>query len=118
MSKAAFSILIFSFYLFFLGLTLLVAPNFLLGLLGFETTTEIWIRVLGLVVSTLGIYYFFSARYEQTGFFRATIIVRTFFFVILCYMTFFYEQHFVLALFGAVDLIAAIWTYISLKNAK
>ncbi len=57
MTRAAQSILYFGIYVVLTGLALLVVPNLLLSLFGLESTTEVWIRVLGCVVIALGSYY-------------------------------------------------------------
>ncbi len=49
MSKAAFTVKVFGVYLFVLGLILLVSPNTLLSIFGIPETTEVWIRVLGVI---------------------------------------------------------------------
>jgi hypothetical protein len=49
MSKIAFTIRVYSFYLFLMGLGMMLIPNLLLSLFGFAETTEIWIRMLGLL---------------------------------------------------------------------
>lgn len=90
---------------------MMLIPNVLLGLFGFLPTTEIWIRVLGLFTCTTGIYYFYCAKNEQKAFFDATIAGRLFFFVVLTILTFAFQQSFMLALIGSVDLLGAIWTF-------
>ena len=64
MSKTAFTIKVFGVYIFALGLALLIAPNILLSIFGIPETKEVWIRVLGVVVVNLGIYYWYAAKSE------------------------------------------------------
>jgi len=118
MSSAAKTIYFYSFYLFAFGAGMIIVPNILLPLFGFEPTTEIWIRVLGLFTFTTGVYYFQSARNEQLAFFKATIFGRIFFFFIVLVFVFTFHQSYILALIGSVDLIGALWTYYSLKQKK
>ncbi len=115
MSKVATTIFVYSFYLFLMGLGMMLIPNTLLALFGFLPTTEVWIRVLGLFTFTTGIYYFQAARHEQTAFFQATVAGRIFFFVMMLVFVFAFEQSYMLALIGSVDLLGAIWTF-STKN--
>ena len=91
-------------------------PNIILSFLGFESTTEIWIRVLGIFTSSVGIYYLISAKNEQLAFFRASIIGRVFFFVSLAFVTLMFEQKLMLILFGIIELIGAFWTYLALRS--
>ncbi len=116
MSKPAFTIRIYSFYLFLMGAGMILIPNILLGIFGFAETTEIWIKMLGLFTFTTGIYYFHSSSNEQTAFFKATVIGRLFFFAMTVVFVFIFNQSPMLALIGSVDLAGAIWTYLSFKN--
>lgn len=118
MSKTAKTINMYSFYLFAMGAVLLLIPNFMLQLFGLEQTSEIWIHLLGLFTVTAGIYYFMSARTNQVGFFRATIIGRLFFFAGVAVTVLGFGQPAVLLAIGGVDLIGAGWTYYHLSRAK
>lgn len=116
MTKSAISIRFYSFYLFLMGAGILLMPNVLLSLLGFPTTTEIWIRMLGLFTLTTGIYYFQAAAHEQTAFFRATVIGRVFFFLATVVITVVFHQPPMLAAVGSVDLLGAVWTWRALRE--
>ncbi len=116
MTPAARSVHIFGTYLVILAAVLLVAPNPLLQLFTLPPTTEVWIRVVGMLVAFLGIYYRTAASANLTPFFVATVMVRSsvpFFFV-----------GFVLAgwvewpllLFGGIDAAGAIWTWKALHQ--
>lgn len=116
MSKTAFTVRVYSYYLFLLGAALMLIPNVILPLFGFAATSEIWIRMLGLFTCTAGIYYFQSAAHEQTAFFRATIVGRLFFFVATATMTIAFGQPVTLAAIGCVDLFGALWTLSTLRQ--
>ena len=116
MTKTAFSVRIYSFYLFLMGMALMIIPNILLELFGFSPTNEIWIRMLGLFTFTTGIYYFYSSANNQTAFFKATIVGRIFFFIVTSVFTILFHQSPMLALIGSVDLLGAAWTYFTLKK--
>jgi hypothetical protein len=47
----------FTLRLVALGVALVAMPNLLLRLVGIPATDEPWIRVLGLVAASLGVYY-------------------------------------------------------------
>ena len=117
MSKVARSVYVFSFYLFGLGLVLTVVPNLLLRAFGIPTTTEVWIRVVGMLVLLLGYYYSRAARRELTDFFRWTVHARS---AVLVFFIAFVALGFappILILFGVIDAGAAAWTAISLRPA-
>ncbi len=54
MSRAAFTVKAFGVYLLLLGAALVFVPNLLLSLLGMPPTTEVWIRVVGVLVFNIG----------------------------------------------------------------
>jgi len=116
MTKAAKSVYYFGFYLFVLGITLIVAPNMLLSMFGFEATTEVWIRVLGAVVFNLGIYYTVTAPSNNETFFKATIYSRVF---ILVWFALFVLMGWAkpnLLLFAGIDVLGAFWTWSALRK--
>lgn len=117
MSRTATTIFVYSIYLFLMGLGMMLIPNTLLSLFGFEPTTEIWIRMLGLFTFTTGIYYAWSSRNAQTAFFRATVAGRLFFFLMTVVFVFAFNQSPMLALIGSVDLLGALWTLLTLKRS-
>ncbi|WP_338814916.1 hypothetical protein V9L05_06945 [Bernardetia sp. Wsw4-3y2] len=118
MSKAALSIFVYSFYLFLMGLGMIIIPNILLGLFGFEPTHEVWIRMLGVFTFTTGIYYFQSSRNEQNAFFKATVIGRIFFFLATLALVFILNQSKMLILIASADLLGATWTGLALRTQK
>lgn len=118
MSNSARSVFVYGLYLVVLGLVLLVAPNFLLGLFFLPSTNEVWIRVVGMLVLFLGIYYSQAARKELTDFIFWTVYLRSsviVFFVMFVLLGFASPP---LVLFGVVDLLGAIWTGLALRSAK
>jgi len=64
MSNSARSIFVFGLYVAVLGIMLIVVPNFLLKAISRTSTTEVWIRVVGLLLLYLGFYYTQAARKE------------------------------------------------------
>lgn len=118
MSKSARSVFVFGVYLTALGVILLVAPNFLLGMFFLPSATDVWIRVVGMLLMALGYYYTQAARKEMTDFFRWTMYLRSaviLFFIVFVLLGFADPP---LVLFGVVDLLGAIWTGITLRSSK
>ena len=115
MSKSAFSAKVFALYLFVLGPTLILAPNFLLGLFGIPPTTEVWIRVIGVTASVLGVYSWVAARHENRPFLEASVYTRFSVFVAFTAFALTGLASPMLILFGLVDLGGAMWTYFALK---
>ena len=118
MSKSARSVFVFGLYLVALGIVLLVLPNFLLGMFFLPSTTEVWIRVVGMLLLFLALYYIQAARKEMTDFFQWTVYVRA---TVILFFTAFVVLGFAsppLVLFGVVDLLGAIWTGLELRSSK
>lgn len=117
MSKAVFTVGVFGFYLLALGVALVAIPNFILSLFLMPTTSEVWIRVVGLLVFNIGIYYIYAAKSEATAFFRASVYTRT---LVLFGFSAFVLMGLakpMLVGFGAVDFVGGLWTWRALKSA-
>jgi len=117
MTQAAKSILIFGIYVILLGIILVVAPNVLLGVFGVAPTTEVWIRVLGVVVGILGFFYIQAARNGLTPFFRATIYARTVVLISLIVVAVLGLMKPILVLFGVIDFLGGVWTGMALRES-
>ena len=118
MSNSARSVFVFGLYLVVLGIVLLVAPNFLLGMFFLPSTTEVWIRVVGMLLLFLAFYYIQAARKGMTDFFQWTVYVRS---TVIVFFAVFVLLGFAsppLILFGVVDLLGAIWTGLALRSSK
>lgn len=111
MSEAAFTIKAFGYYLIVLGAGLLVAPNLLLGLFLMPPAQEVWIRVVGLLVFNIGVYYLYAAKCEATAFFRASIATRALVLVAFATFVLLGLAPPMLVAFGAVDFLGALWTW-------
>src|SRR5713101_3986537 len=115
MSKAANSIFFFGLYLAAVGAILLVAPNILLVLLGFPPTTEVWIRVAGVLVIFLAYYFVQSARAGTVDFWRWTTHVRFALIFIFTGLVLLGLARPPLILLGVADFLGAIWTTLALR---
>ena len=117
MTSTAKSIFYYSFYMMGMGLGLLFIPDLILGVFGFDPTSDIWIHVLGLFAFCTGMLYFYCGRTNQTGFFRISIIERSVFFLGMVGIGLFLQADPMLALIGGVDLFGAIWTAATLRKS-
>ena len=115
MSHAAFSAKIFAFYLFILATVLVLAPNFLLALVGMAPTSEVWIRVIGLLVLNIGVFAWVAAKHEDRHFFAASVPTRCIVFVGLAGFAAAGFASPVIILFGALDAAGGLWTHFALK---
>jgi hypothetical protein len=116
MSRTAFSIQAFGVYLLALGVGLILVPNLLLGLFRLPPTSDVWIRVVGVVVLGEGIYYWAAARSEAMGFFRATLVARPLVLVAFAAFAALGLASPLLVLFGLTDAAGALWTWLALRS--
>ena len=117
MTPVARSVLIYSIYVFGLGATLLLAPNVPLPIFGLAQATEVWIRVAGMTVIFLGIFYVVAARNEYREIFVASVWIR---FAVPFIFAGFVIAGFApwnLILLTPLDVIFAIWTLMSLRSS-
>lgn len=118
MNRAAKSVWVFGIYQPLLGLVLLLIPNLLLPLFGFPATSEPWIRVVGMIELILAYYYIQGARGEMRALLRWTVHERSFAFICLIALVALGLAAPMLALFGLVDLVGAIWTGLALRGSR
>jgi len=114
MSRAALSLKLFACYLFVLGLTLVLQPGLVLGLFGLETT-EVWIRVVGVLAFNIGAYYWAAAACEARTVFVASVATRALVFAAFASFAALGLAKPVLVLFGAADLAGGLWTAAALR---
>jgi uncharacterized membrane protein HdeD (DUF308 family) len=118
MNSAAKSVYYFGFYLLLLSVALTVFPNLLLSTFQLPETNEVWIRVVGVLVFSLGIYYIFMAQTNNTMFLSLSVYVRA---SILVWFIAFVLAKWVspmLIVFGVADALGASWTYIELIKLR
>src|SRR5215210_5753559 len=118
MSRAAKSLFVFGIYLCGLGLILLLVPNLILQVFGVPPTNEVWIRINGMFVLCLSFYYVQAARNELTVFIRWTVWMRIAVIIYLAAFVLLVSAPKALLLFGLIDLLSAIWTWLALKKEE
>jgi hypothetical protein len=118
MTSSAKSLFIFGIYSICLGLILMTVPNILFRIVGLPETNEVWVRVSGMLLFCLGIYYSLVGRHGLAIFVGWTVYTRSsviLFFVVFVLLGLVRP---VLILLGAIDLSAAIWTWFCLRAEK
>ncbi|MBI3231345.1 MAG: hypothetical protein HYZ45_14625 [Burkholderiales bacterium] len=115
MSKSALSAKVFAIYLFFVGTALVFVPNFLLSLFHIAPTSEVWIRVVGVIAFNLGIYAWVAAKHEDKSFLVTSVYTRISVFVAFTAFALLGLASPMLILFGVMDLLGAMWTYFALQ---
>jgi len=116
MNAASRSVYYFGFYLLATGIMLTVFPNVMLSTVGIAPTTEVWIHLLGVVVFALGLYYVYMAPANHALFTMLTVYVRSMVFAMFLIFVVLGMAQPQLMLFGSIDLVCAIWTYMALRK--
>jgi hypothetical protein len=115
MNKSAFSLYVFSIYMFVLGLALVAIPNLLLSFFGIPETQEVWIRVVGVVVLIIGYLDFMASGNDLRLYFRWSVQARLAVPIFLGTFVAFDLAPPALLLFGAIDVAGGIWTAVCLR---
>ena len=76
MSSSAKILLAFGIYVLILGIIILIIPNVFLAVFGLPLTTEVWIRVCGMLLFLISFYYILAAKNELYCFFKWTVYAR------------------------------------------
>jgi len=120
MSRAALSLFIFGIYLIIIAIIFLFVPEMLFSIVMVPTEPDIMSRLFGMILVFLA-YYFIRSALDEGGlekFFmwtvhtRVTVIIFQIIFVALQLVSF------IVLIFGAIDLGAAIWTFWALRKDK
>jgi len=116
MSKSARSVFIYGIYLALNGLMLLIIPNILLNSLGIEPTNEVWIRLSGILLMAISVYYILGAKYELIVIMQATAFIR---FTIIFFFTAFVLLKMVspsIIIISIIDFLGGGWTFLMLRK--
>ena len=112
------SLLVQSVYVILTGLQLIFVPNMLLGMFGFEPTSEIWIKLLGIVVLPLSAVYYAIGKQGNRETVFSTVVSRGFVGIGFLLLVLSGQAKINLLLFAGVDIATAVWTWIELKKEK
>jgi hypothetical protein len=116
MNRAALSVFAWGIYILLAGLGFLTIPNTLLPLFRFSTTTEGWIRIVGLLVAILGVYFIYCAQKNDLTFIRICAYGRVAFALGSLGLVVFKLVEPPILLIGGLDAIGAIWTFLALRS--
>lgn len=116
MTNSAKSVLVFGVYLTLVGATLLIIPNLFLTVIGVANTSEVWIRLSGILLMALSVYYIVAAKHNLPIIFKVTVCIRCS--IIFFFSGFVYLQMMepVMLTFAAFDFLGGVWTYLAMKK--
>lgn len=112
------SLLVQSIYVLLTGLQLVFVPNMLLGMFGFDETSEVWIKVLGLVIISLSIIYYTINKSGNAEVVTASMWARFFVSAGFIFLAVSGQAKPAIILFAGVDIATAAWTWFELKKVK
>ncbi len=116
MSQSAKSVFIYGIYLALVGLMLIFVPNVLLNLFGIKPTNEAWIRLEGVLLMVMAVYYFIGAKFELIVILKATAFIR---FTVIIFFTAFVMLELLspsIIIISVFDFLGGTWTYLMLKK--
>ena len=111
------SLVVQAAYVLLTGLQLIFVPNMLLSMFGFNATSEIWIKVLGIVVLSLSIIYYTVSKSGNDDVVRATMWSRLFVGIGFILLALTGQAKLSIILFAGIDIVTAVWTWFELKKA-
>jgi hypothetical protein len=103
----------FGYYLYIVAATLVFVPN----ILQVPETNEVWIRVLGILVGGLAMYYHRMGQAGSEEFAVTSVYVRIIF-VLVSFIALWGAGigPWQLIIFGVIDALAALWTLSRLRK--
>ncbi len=114
MDSSTLSISVFGIYLIFVGAGFLFIPNVLLSFFKFSRTSEPWIKVVGVLILIIALFYLVAAYNSLTVIYWTTIFGRSFVLLSFAALVLAKKAHRNLLLFGVIDALGAVWTLITL----
>lgn len=103
-------------YVLITGLQLIFIPATLLGMFGFDPPSEIWIKVLGILVLALAILYYSINTSGNKEVVLSTVWFRIFVSAGFLFLVVTGQTKSSLLLFAGVDVATALWTWFELKK--
>lgn len=116
MTRAGKSIFYFGFWVVACGISLLFFPSFCLDVAGIALNDYITVRLFGMVLLYLAVYYFIAGRYPVfRPFYIATVFTRSSALVIVIIFVLLGMAQPIVIGFVIVDALGALWTGIALR---
>ncbi len=94
----------------------MVIPNVPLTVFQIPLTSEVWIRIVGMLMIYLGIYYIVASRAELRPIIVWSVWLRASVILVLSSFVLAGLAPIILILFAAVDLGGALWTWSALRK--
>lgn len=118
MSSSGKSLFYFGIYVVIAGILFLCCSNSLLDILHLPTIAPGWAGVIGLLALVIGIYDIILGKANNYQFITASVYVRLIFTLGIFMLVFTGRLPWTIILFGSVDALGALWTFLALKSEK
>ncbi len=119
MTRAGKSIFYFGFWVLACGLGLFILPEMCLKLVGMTLPDYITVRLFGMVLVYLSIYYLVAGRYPAFWpFFRMTVYTRSSALLVVGALVLIGIAKPLILGFVVVDGLGALWTHLALRRDR
>lgn len=116
MADPVLSLRVWSYYVLAVGTGLLLIPNQIFDILGIANTSEVWVRVVGLVAIALGVVYFGGAQDNDLGVVRSSVAARAV--AVIAFVGLWITGGpWQLLIFAAVDVTGLLWSWNTLRTS-
>jgi len=109
------SLRVWAAYEFAVGFALLTMPSVTLSLFGIDEPVAVWVRAVGAIAVSLGVYYWHAATSESMWFARASVLARTVLAALLAVLAFTVGP-WQLAIFAGALVAGASWTWLAMRR--
>ena len=117
MWNARFSVLVWAIYELVIGVSLFLIPTQFTQIFGIDDPQEVWIKVVGLTVVLIGVYYLGGVLNNSTWMYRYSVFGRLIAVVGLVYLAIL-DGPWQLWIFAIVDALGGLWTYSALRPRR
>jgi hypothetical protein len=119
MTRAGKSIFYFGFWVLICGISLMFFPQFCLDLVDIHMSDYITVRLFGMVLIYLSIYYFVAGQYPSFHpLYRMTVFTRSSALIVVIIFVLLGLARPIIIGFVIVDALGALWTAIALWKDK
>ena len=116
MTHAGRSIFYFGFWVLACGIFLMFFPEFSLGLAGMRLNDYLMVRLFGMILIYLGIYYFVAGKHPAfRPLYRVTVFTRSLALLIMIAFVLLGMAKPIVIGFTVVDALGALWTALALR---
>jgi hypothetical protein len=117
MTRAGKSIFYFGFWVLACGVSLMFFPKFCLDIAGINLNDYITVRLFGMVLIYLSIYYFVAGQHpEFRPLYRTTVFTRSSALIIVIVFVLLEMAKPIVIGFVVVDALGALWTALALRK--